>query len=153
MSLEFLERKVEAIKAVIASYKDFVSALNQLPAEWQAEFWRDLGDRPDSSSTLPTSPVTSEILPTSTEFATSSPVALTAELLPPSNAVRDVLRRHPEGLRPNEIVRALLGKVLTKSEDQERLLYSTIASLHKANKIEKVDGKRYRLIAPSDNNT
>src|SRR2546427_401357 len=109
MPFEFLERKKKAIEDVIAAFAAFQSALQELPPEWAREV---LDELVCEGAPLPVPP------------AAPADNQSQEHLLAPTDAVRDLLSKHPEGMRPSEVVKALVGKIRTTSENQSKLLYS-----------------------------
>src|SRR6266849_1587468 len=127
MSIEFLEEKKKAIETVIQAHRDFQKALKELPVEWQSEVLEGSHNGPPYSVLV------------------NKKDSKLAELQTPSNAVLALLGKHPGGLGSRQIVRELEGKIKTTSDNQYRLLYSTIATLKRAEKIQQGHDKRFRL--------
>ena len=49
-----------------------------------------------------------------------------------TEAIMQLLRAHPEGLRHRDILLKLNGKIESSSPDQKRLIYNTLINLRKA---------------------
>jgi hypothetical protein len=116
---------LQAIEDVTQAYQQFRSALHELPEEWQQEILKDIGKL--------------------TESCTIGAHGTKTDLLRPANAVRELLAHHSGGLQAGEIIKALSGKIQTTSDNEYKLLYSTLAVLKKNNKIVRDNDGRYRL--------
>ncbi len=134
MSVEFLERKLQAIGNVLDTYRAFQSALRELPPEWAREFLDGLGD-----INLP--------LPPPDDRERKPPAQQNAPLETPTLAVLNLLTMNPEGMRPAQIVKELRGRIRTTSENPSKLLYSVLAMLRRSGKVVRTADKRHRLAA------
>lgn len=127
MSIEFLERKKQVIEDVMQAYKAFQSAIRELPPEWSKDILEDIAVLSENSKTE----IPEEENP--------------SESLSPSKAVISLLSKHPDGLIASEVVQYLVGHIETKSKNEEKLLYSTLAGLKRKQKIIQDSNSRYRL--------
>ena len=57
----------------------------------------------------------------------------------PADAVKALLRSHPDGMPQKEVVEILAEKIDSDSADKKRLLYNTIFNLRKRNVVRNVD--------------
>jgi len=124
MKLTFLDRAKAELEA---AFNELRGRIRTLPPEWRQEVIKEIIDDLMSMS------------------AGVSVVQTTDALLSPSDAVRDLLADHPEGLRSGEIVEALTTRIRTTSASPDKILYSTIMVLRKSGQLERTEDKRYLL--------
>lgn len=144
MPFEFLERKKKAIEDVISAYRAFQNALQELPSEWAREVLEELVGG-SSGATVPPVAATP---PLAAPVPQNTPQL--EDLPSPTDAVRELLRRHPEGMRPSHVVHALTGKVRTTSDRPAKLLYSVLGTLKKSGEVKKGTDGRYRFTAQTN---
>lgn len=58
-------------------------------------------------------------------------------LLPPTEAIRDLLRHHPHGLKTREIADELENRIETASDNKRRLIHSLTDQLRKRGEIAR----------------
>lgn len=171
MSIEFFIRKKQAIEGVIEAGRTLQKAqaalevaMQELPAEWRKELPLDLVDAqapadagkpaetPESDE--PAEPTDPDVLAAGLEYlvfkdeiaeeqpSKPAPIAKPG----PSDAVRELLLRHPGGMKIRDIVKALIGKTRTKSANEYRLLYSIIGTLERSGQVRLGEGGLYCLV-------
>jgi hypothetical protein len=133
-SLEFLERKRKAIDTVIAAYKAFRDALQELPPEWAEEVLNDL--RVNES---PTETENDEKEEDDEDGEDGEPK------LPPTRAVLVLLGQAPEGLFAWQIIDELVNKIDTTSKSPNKLLYSTLGQMKTSERIIQLSDGSYIL--------
>jgi hypothetical protein len=135
MSSEFLERKKKALDAAIAAAQSLQAALQELPPDWARDILEGLVKGQEEQDEQSPNP----------EVARQSEAGLL-----PTEAVRDLLRKHPEGLTVGEVVKSLRDRIQTTSKNPSKLLYSTLAILLRNGKVEKLSDGRHRLRGLTD---
>jgi hypothetical protein len=136
MSVETLETKLGALKAVIDAYQAFNEAVASLPRSWADEVLSDLGFNPLMFRY--NARINALKLPNEDEEQEE-------ELPGPTGAIRTLLyNATKEGLTANEIVTSLDGHIKTKSKNPKKLLYSCLVVMARQGKLTYEKG-RYRF--------
>jgi hypothetical protein len=131
VSIEALRRKSKAIEkdteAVIVAYQALVVALNNLPESWAEEVLTELGYQGS---------------PNDFKEAKDNEKS---KAMGPSEAIIELLSRSPGGLRANEVIADLAGRIKTTSMTPNKTLYSGLVSLKRQGKIVQGQDGYYRL--------